>query len=169
MGTPAAILLSVLLIRCPKGMSRIDAAAVSRKSVVIRDTRSVDLVNFRNSEFSKISDSRIPRPRKCPVKGPYTGHLKSGQFATLSDKIHAQVSAALRRGELSNSLECWKNIPTLNYSLPIAIRIIVESMTTRLSPTLRRLAFRLKNPENGLLIRLRQISLPAWEGTRLNF
>lgn len=44
----------------------------SPKPVVIRDTRSVGLVSFRNSGFSKISDSRIPRPRKCPATGPYT-------------------------------------------------------------------------------------------------
>ncbi len=54
------------------GGSPLSFGQVSRKPVAIRDTRSIDLVNFRNSEFSKISDSRIPRPRKCPVKGPYT-------------------------------------------------------------------------------------------------
>jgi len=53
------------------GGSPLSLGEVSRKPVAIRDTRSIDLVNFRNSEFSKISDSRIPRPRKCLVKGPY--------------------------------------------------------------------------------------------------
>lgn len=54
------------------GGSPLSFGQESRKPVAIRDTRSIDLVNFRNSEFSKISASRIPHPRKCPVKGPYT-------------------------------------------------------------------------------------------------
>lgn len=49
---------------------------LSRKAVAIRDTHLFDSDNFRNSEFSRISDSRIPCPRKCPVKAPYTGHQK---------------------------------------------------------------------------------------------
>lgn len=52
---------------------------LSRKAVAIRVTRSVGLVSFRNSEFTTISDSHIPRPRKCPVKGPYTD-AKNGRF-----------------------------------------------------------------------------------------
>lgn len=59
---------------------------VFRMPVAIRDTRSVGLLSFRNSEFSKISDSHIPRPRKCPVKGPYAdaknGHMRYKQGAS---------------------------------------------------------------------------------------
>lgn len=56
-----------------------ETVELSRKTVAIRDTRSVGLLRFRNSEFSKISDSHIPRPRKCPVKGPYTD-AKNGRL-----------------------------------------------------------------------------------------
>ena len=65
----------------------------SPKPVAIRDTRSVGLVSFRNSEFSTISDSHIPRPRKCPVKGPYTD-TANGRFRAM-DSCKAHCAARL--------------------------------------------------------------------------
>lgn len=60
-----------------RGSVRFGMFGQFRKGVAVRDTRSVTLVSFRNSEFPKVSASRVPRPQKCLAKVAYT-HVEKG-------------------------------------------------------------------------------------------